>query len=379
MTRPPRIIVGLSGGIDSAVAALLLQQAGHEVIGATLRFRPCGPDAQSHRRSCCGPGAVEQAAAVAEQLGIRHYVLDCHQAFAEQVLRPCWDALAAGRTPNPCVFCNAAVKFSRLLELAHDVDAEAVATGHYARVTLEAGRPALYRGDDPLKDQSYFLCALAPDQLRRIRFPLNGWHKTDLRRFAAEHGLCNARRRDSQDVCFAAAQGGFAEFLRLTFAAPARPGQFVDRQGRVLGEHAGIHLFTVGQRHGLGNGSGTPRWVHSIDAASGRVVLCDDPADLLAAGCRADNLRWLVAPAELPARCEAQTRYRQTPAAVTLVPSPPDGSRVQVRFDTPQAAVTPGQLLVLYRGNQLLGGGWITEALPAGGEDHAGVVRGGRV
>ena len=365
MTAERRIIVGLSGGVDSALTALLLQRAGFTVIGVTLRLQPCTPaaDGDPQRRSCCGPGATEQAAAVAQQLGFRHFTVDCHSEFTDRVLRPCWDAFDRGQTPNPCILCNERVKFARLLDLARDLDAEAIATGHYARIEPGPdGQPQLLRGADPQKDQSYFLFALTPEQLAHTRFPLGDKRKTEVRELAREFGLCNAQRVDSQDVCFAAPQGGFAEFLRLKFAGTARPGEIVNEQGRVLGTHTGVHQFTLGQRHGLGVAAGTPVWVRAVDPATGRIELCDDGKRLLAAACTAGAMRWLCAPAERPQECMVQTRYHQTPVAGDVEPLTPDWSRIRVRFRTPVRAVTPGQNLVLYAGDRVLGGGWIEAA-----------------
>lgn len=365
MTSPGTAVVGLSGGVDSAVAALLLQRAGYRVVGATLRLHACTDPLASHGRSCCGIETTALAAEVAAQLGIRHYVLDVADEFASEVLAPSWAEYRRGRTPNPCVGCNAAVKFPRLLRLAADLGAEVVATGHYARIATGHGGPALHRGTDPAKDQSYFLFALSPAQLSRIRFPLGGWRKTEVRRLAEQAGLVNARQPESQDVCFVSAGGSFPEYLCQRVGAAMAAGDVVGDDGARLGAHRGIHLYTLGQRRGLGL-SGGPFWVRALDAGANRVELTRRRARLLAGGCCARCLHWLVEPLCLPPEgCLVQTRYRQTPVRAAVRLAAPDGSALEVRFRSPVCAVTPGQALVLYDGDRVLGGGWIDAALAA--------------
>ncbi len=356
----PRIVVGLSGGIDSAVCALLLREQGYEVIGVTLRLRPCG-DIDSVRKSCCGPDAAGMAGSVAAQLGIRHYVLDCRERFEADVLRPCWDDLEGGATPNPCVRCNAAVRFDELLGLGRKLGAELVATGHYARVEHDSqGRPLLLRGVDENKDQSYFLHALAPDTLRHVRFPLGGMTKPEVRALAQARGLVNAARAESQDVCFAGPEGRFAEFLRQQFHGRATPGVLVGEDGRVLGRHSGIHLFTIGQRRGLGIATGERVKVVAIDPATGTVTVSARPEAACATVCRARAFVWHREPLATGGRALAQVRYRQKAVACTLETLTDNGGALQARFDEPVFGVTPGQSLVLYDGDLVLGGGRIT-------------------
>ena len=293
----PRIVVGLSGGIDSTVCALLLKEQGYEVIGVTLRLRPCG-DADSQQKSCCGPDAAGMAGSVAAQLGIRHYVVDCREHFEADVLRPCWKDFEGGATPNPCVLCNAAVRFDELLAIGRKLGADLVATGHYARLEFdELNRPLLLRGVDPNKDQTYFLHALAPETLRHVRFPLGGMVKPEVRALAQANGLVNAERSESQDVCFAGPEGHFAEFLRRQYNGRATPGVFVDETGRVLATHTGIHQYTIGQRRGLGFATGERVKVTAIDPVTGTItvsvgIACypedgDDVTSLIAASDRA--------------------------------------------------------------------------------------------
>jgi tRNA-specific 2-thiouridylase len=356
-------VVGLSGGIDSTACALLLREQGYDVVGVTLRLRPCG-DADSARKSCCGPDAASMAGSVAAQLGIRHYVVDCREHFESEVLRPCWNDFERGATPNPCVRCNAEVRFDELLAVARKLGADLVATGHYARAELDAqGRPLLLRGADANKDQSYFLHALAPETLRHVRFPLGGLTKPEVRALAQAHGLVNAERAESQDVCFAGPEGHFAEFLRRQFHGRATPGVFVDEGGRVLGHHAGIHTFTIGQRRGLGFATGERMKVVAIDPATGRITVSDRAEAACSSLACAEGFRWHRDPLRAGSRALAQVRYRQKAAAATVETISEDGQALRVRFDEPVFGVTPGQSLVLYDGDLVLGGGVLTRSL----------------
>jgi len=358
--QPPRIVVGLSGGIDSAVTALLLQQQGFEVIGVTLRLRACG-DTDNQRKSCCGPDAAGMAGSVADQLGIRHYVIDCRERFEHDVLRPCWAAFEGGATPNPCVLCNAEVRFDELLTVARRLGAELVATGHYARVDFDRqDRPLLLRGVDPNKDQSYFLHAIAPETLRHVRFPLGAMTKPDVRAVAQANGLVNAKRAESQDVCFAGPEGHFAEFLRRQFDGRATPGVFVDETGRVLGHHTGIHQYTIGQRRGLGFATGARVKIVAIDPGTGTITVSGQPESACSLLCQAESFRWHREPLAEGDRALAQVRYRQKAVSATIEALASEVHTLRVRFDEPVFGVTPGQWLVLYEGDQVLGGGRIT-------------------
>jgi tRNA-specific 2-thiouridylase len=357
-----RIVVGLSGGIDSAVCALLLKEQGCEVIGVTLRLRACG-SADSAQKSCCGPDAADMAGSVAAQLGIRHYVVDCREHFERDVLRPCWAAFEGGATPNPCVLCNATVRFDELLAVGRKLGAEQVATGHYARVqTDEQNRPLLLRGVDPNKDQTYFLHAIAPETLRHVRFPLGGMTKPEVRAIAQANGLVNAERAESQDVCFAGPEGHFADFLQRQFQGRATPGVFVDETGRALGHHTGIHAYTIGQRRGLGFATGERVKVIAIDPATGTITVSDRPEAACSVTCHAESFVWHRDPLAAGARALAQVRYRQKAVAATVEAVSDGGRSLRVRFDEPVFGVTPGQSLVLYDGDLVLGGGRIVRA-----------------
>ena len=360
--QKPRIVVGLSGGIDSTVCALLLQEQGFEVVGVTLRLRPCG-DADGARKSCCGPDAAGMAGSVAAQLGIRHYVMDCREHFETDVLRPCWSDFESGATPNPCVRCNADVRFDELLGLGRKLGADLVATGHYARIEFDAqGRPLLLRGVDANKDQSYFLHALAPETLRHVRFPLGGMTKPEVRALAQARGLVNAERAESQDVCFAGPEGHFAEFLRRQYDGRATPGVFVDEAGHVLGRHTGIHQYTIGQRRGLGFAVGERVKVVAVDPATGTITVSERPEAACSPLCRAEGFRWHRETLGAGGRALAQVRYRQRAVGATVESLAADGRALDVRFDEPVFGVTPGQSLVLYDGDRVLGGGRIAPA-----------------
>lgn len=349
-----KVVVALSGGVDSSVAAVLCQERGLEVVGATLRLLPGqgGPDSPEAK-----------AAKLAARLGIEHHVLDISAEFKDSALRHCWTEYSQGRTPNPCAFCNHHLKFARLLELADRLGAARVVTGHYAVVDADAaGKPRLRRGADPDKDQSYFLCFLDAAQLARVEFPLGAMTKPQVRAKAAALGLECATSAESQDVCVAQSGDSFPEYLRGLFAAAPRPGDIVDGNGKRLGGHEGVFKYTVGQRRGLGVAMGRPAFVAQIDAANDRIVLSDNRDDLLCGALRAEGVVWSPSfdvPAG-PFECLAQIRYRGAPVAATVELT---GEReVTARFAVPQFAAAPGQVLALYADDVLLGAGWIAAA-----------------
>jgi len=350
------VVVAMSGGVDSSAAAGLLVRRGCRVVGATLVMAP--GDAA---------GSLAQARAVAGALGLEHRTVDCENAFREGVLSPAWREYDRGRTPSPCVVCNYRIKFRMLAALADEVGAEKIATGHFARVEPEPhGRGvALLRGVDADKDQSYFLHALSDEHLRRALFPLGALRKSEVRAIARDMGLPNADRAESQDACFAGDEAGFAEALRLAFGGRARGGAIVGTDGRELGRHDGVHRYTIGQRKGLGLALGGRAYVCRIDADTGRVVLSEDPADLESIGLEASGFRWSGGNAQAgPFRCEAQIRYRHRAVAATAEIL--GGGLLRVLFDEKVRAVAPGQAVVVYRGDRVLGGGWIERGLRDG-------------
>lgn len=344
-----RIFVAMSGGVDSTGAALLLLRQGHDVTGVTLRLRPDDP----------GEEAPEiEAARAAAALGIPHTVLDLRQLFRTEVMDRFVSEYARGRTPNPCLDCNRTVKFGRLLDWALEQGADALATGHYADITYDApsGRWRLLRGRDRRKDQSYFLYQLTQRQLAHLLLPVGQYEKPALRALAAEAGLKNADRADSQDICFIP-DGDYVAFLRRHGGAELVPGDFVDQAGRVLGRHRGLPCYTTGQRKGLGVSADAPLYVLKKDPAANTVTLGPDSA-LYSRELTAERLNWISLPVpEAPLSVTAKTRHSQREAAAVVEPLPK--GRARVVFQEPQRAITPGQAVVFYDGESVVGGGTI--------------------
>lgn len=354
-----RLIVGLSGGVDSSVAAALLAEAGHEVIGITLRTSPWEAPTEASARfgACCSPGAARDARAVARRLGIAYYLLGHEREFAATVIEDFAREYRAGRTPSPCVVCNRDVKFGTLLARALAWEADGVATGHYARVTRDAetGRHLLRCGRDEGKDQSYFLWPLTQPQLARAWFPVGDLTKAEVRAAARSRGLATAEAPESQELCFVS--GDYREVLRARVPEALRPGPIVDETGRELGVHAGLGAYTVGQRKGLGAAAGERRYVTRLDPARNAVVVGPDAA-LWAAGLRATHVN-LIAIERLEAPRAVEVRVRHGAPRVSAEVVPRAATEVDVRFATPQRAVTPGQSVVFYQGDLVVGGGII--------------------
>jgi tRNA-specific 2-thiouridylase len=354
-----RIVVGLSGGVDSSVAAALLAAAGHEVIGVTLRTTPWAApeDAVARFGACCSPLTAGAAGAVARRLGIAHYVLGHERQFAERVIADFVREYTRGRTPSPCVVCNREVKFGTLLERALAWDADAVATGHYARVAPDpsTGRLLLLCARDPTKDQSYFLWPLTQGQLARARFPVGGLTKLEVRARARALGLPTAAAPESQELCFV--PGDYRAFLRAQAPEAFRPGPIVDETGREVGVHEGLGAYTVGQRRGLGRAGGAPRYVLALDPARNAVVV--GPRALLRATRVLAEAVNLVAAERLDAPLEIEARVRHGAPRVPALLCPVEGGRAEVELRVPQYGVSPGQSIVFYRGSVVVGGGVI--------------------
>lgn len=352
-----RALVALSGGVDSSVAAALLLEAGHEVAGVTL-VQTCRPGHDGP--GCCSdPG---DARTVAAQLGITHHVLDYTDLFCRAVIQPFAAAYREGRTPNPCIECNRRVRFGALLEETGRLGFEVLATGHHARIGRGPAGFRLLRGADPAKDQSYVLYMLGQQHLTRLAFPVGEMSKGEVRRRARDLGLASAERAESQDLCFVG-PGGYRQFLTEQFPEADHPGPIVDTAGREIGRHNGVARFTVGQRRGLGVALGEARYVVEIRPHTATVVV-GDPGDLAADGCRVGEVSWVAGrPPAGRGGLEVKLRYRSSAATARVEPGAAGEWRVW--FEEPQKAVTPGQAAVLYRDDEVLGGGTILEALPS--------------
>jgi tRNA-uridine 2-sulfurtransferase len=362
------IAVAMSGGVDSSVVAGMMRRDGDDVVGLTMQLwnQRRLPELQTGGATgrCCSLDDVYDARAVAQHLGIPYYVVNFEQRFEEEVVKPFIDEYLAGRTPIPCTLCNNFVKFNEFLDMAAGIGAVSIATGHYARLNFNerSGRYELRRGVDRAKDQTYFLFGLTQPQLARTRFPLGEYTKPQVRELARELGIPVAEKHDSQEICFVP-NGDYAQFIDAYFREqgigiePVR-GAIVDREGRVLGEHGGVHHFTVGQRKGIGVASREPLYVIATEPASQKVIVGAND-QLLRAKLIARDVNWISsAPLTEPRRAEVKIRNKHQPASATLIPLA-DHTRVGVHFDEPQRAVTPGQAAVFYDGDLVLGGGWI--------------------
>jgi tRNA-specific 2-thiouridylase len=349
-----RIVVAMSGGVDSSVVAALAAKTGAEVIGITLQLYDHG-EATGRTGSCCAGQDIRDARAVAEKLGIAHYVFDYETRFRESVIEDFADEYMAGRTPIPCIRCNQSVKFTDLLKMARDLDADCLATGHYVRRVVGEGGPELHRALDPARDQSYFLFATTKDQLDYLRFPLGGMPKAEVREIAKELGLAVAFKPDSQDICFVP-DGDYAKIVKKIRPEAGEGGEIVTRGGEVLGEHQGLIHFTVGQRRGLEiGGQPEPLYVVRLEPETRRVVVGPKSA-LAVRSARIEDLNWLGNGFE--DEMTAKVRSMSKPAPVHF-----DGE--MVTFGMPEFGVAPGQATVLYAGDRVMGGGWIAETVAA--------------
>jgi len=345
-----KVAVALSGGVDSFTAALILKERGHEVFGLFMYVVDEGEMERSP--------AYLRAQEAAELLGLPLYGLDLRGEFEKLVVRDFLAEYLQGRTPNPCILCNLRVKFGLLASEAKGRGAEAFATGHYVRKTERDGRSLLLRGRDRKRDQSYFLWPLRQEQLRSSIFPLGDLEKEEVKEMAASHGYPVERASESREICFIP-DGDYRRFLEARLPTVPPEGEIVDLEGRILGRHKGVHRFTVGQRRGLGIKDRRPYYVVRIEPKEGRIVV-GRVEDLYSRRLRAKGVNWVASPPGEEFEAEGQVRYRQKPASCRVIAR---GDELICEFSDPQRAVTPGQAIVLYRGDVLLGGGWIEEVL----------------
>jgi tRNA-uridine 2-sulfurtransferase len=361
MKNNKKVVVAVSGGVDSAVAALLYQQKGYEVIGVTMYLHKCGGSGEG------GSNVDDAAKEVCDKLGIEHLVLNAEDKFTKIVLNPSWEEYNAGRTPNPCAICNRHIKFGALLDYALELGAEGLVTGHHTQILRTSQFTTIKKGSDPNKDQSYFLFALTQEQLAKIHMPIGEITKQDVRNIAEEAGLPNHRKKESQDACFGYDDEAFSETLRKMFKGTPKPGRFISPDGKELGQHKGVHQFTIGQRRGLGIALGAPAYVVNLNAETGDVIISTDESLLFSDTFEVKDLNWQITPELLAEKrstqfkdsfdCGIRVRYRSgiLPGTVTIK----DKNTVIAKFAEPQRAITPGQAAVFYEEDLLIGGGWI--------------------
>ena len=341
-----KVVIAMSGGVDSSVAAALLKEEGHEIIGATMRLMPGGSDAETDAEN------------IARRLGIPHHVMDFTYSFARRVVENFLREYNTGRTPNPCIRCNKYIKFGVLMEKAKEMGAEVIATGHHARVERDntTGKYLLKKGIDTYKDQSYFLCQLKQEQLSRVMFPIGNLTKDKVRQIARRLKLPVAGRPESQEICFIP-DGNYPQFLKNHNAGAVTPGPIFDEEGNTLGEHRGILSYTIGQRRGLGIAAAEPLYVTAIDPEKNAVIVGTKDrtygTELVV-----NNLNWIARPRpEYPVTVKARVRYRHPEAEASVTPM--NEAQVLVKFASPQMAITPGQTIVFYDGDTVIGGGTI--------------------
>ena len=360
MSSAKRVIIAMSGGVDSSVAAARLVDQGFDVVGVTLHLWDY-PDDGSERGRCCAPEDQHDARRVADVIGIPHFTFDRRDLFQKHVVGPFVEAYLHGETPSPCIACNRTVKLRELFPLADKLGAEFVATGHYARVSILDGRARLFRGTDHQKDQSYFLHMLREDELRRVMFPLGDSTKGEVRAEAIARKLPGATKGESQELCFVSS-GHYAQFVEERADGRVRPGRIFAPDGRAVAEHTGVHGFTIGQRKGLGVALGKPVFVTSIDGATGAVQLGEE-ADLCFDGLSMEEAVWSE-DVEFPLRATVRVRSRHEGQEAEIDRAP--GGYFVARFTTPVRAVSPGQVAVAYDGDRVFGGGLIVRALRRG-------------
>lgn len=343
-----KAMIAMSGGVDSSVAARLMQEQGEECVGATMSLFEKQKD----------PGTDDAAAAraVADRLGIPFHIVEYRADFKKEVIDSFVQAYLRGQTPNPCIVCNKKLKFGKLLEFAESLGCDKIVTGHYAQIEYEQGTAVLKKAEDRTKDQSYMLYRLSQEQLKKSRFPLGTFRKTEIREMAEQWGFANAHKKDSQDICFVP-DGDYAKVIERVVGEASRPGAFVDTQGRVLGTHRGIIHYTVGQRRGLGIAAAEPLYVCRINPEDNTIVL-GFKENLFDRDLDAGEFNWISGEIpQQPLRCRAKIRYHHEEEPCTVFPTGKDTAHIE--FESPQRAITPGQAVVLYEEDRVLGGGTI--------------------
>lgn len=353
-----KVLIAMSGGVDSSAAAVLLMKQGYEVAGATFKLFENEDIGIERERTCCSLEDILDAKSVADKLGFRHDVFHFGLEFERDVMVPFAKAYQNGETPNPCIDCNRSIKFEKFLERAEVMDYDFIATGHYARIEKDqsSGRYLLKKGIDSAKDQSYVLYMMTQKELSKTLFPLGGLKKTEIRAIAEKEGFVNANKPDSQDICFVK-DGDYAGFMKKTLGVDPSEGEFVDQAGNVLGKHQGIIHYTIGQRKGLGKTFGKPMYVINIDSVNNRVTLGPNE-DLFTGSFTVGDVNLIPIP-ELagPMEVTVKTRYKQTEVPATIYPA--GENKILVKFKDKQRAVTPGQAAVFYNGDVVIGGGKI--------------------
>lgn len=351
------IVVAMSGGVDSSVAAAMLKREGYNVTGVTLQLYDYGM-AAGKKGACCAGQDIYDAKSVADKFGFPHYVLDYESAFKEEVIDDFVETYLNGETPIPCIKCNQTVKFRDLMKVAKDLGADALVTGHYVRREMQGGRTEMLRGADKNRDQSYFLFATTREQLEYLRFPLGGMSKSQTRELARELGVNVAEKPDSQDICFVPG-GSYASVIERLRPGAMEPGEITHMDGRVLGKHEGVVNYTVGQRRGLGIAWPEPLYVVAVDAAAKRVVVGPEEA-LKKTVFRVRNVNWISGAPEGVIEAEVKIRSTREPVAANVSVAG-GGDSAEITLVTPETAVTPGQACVFYEGERVLGGGWIVK------------------
>ncbi len=350
-----KALIAMSGGVDSGVAAYLCKKQGYDCTGVTMRLYNADQERLSDK-SCCSEDDVNDARCVANKLSIPHHVFNFSDDFKTQVIERFVSAYEAGATPNPCIDCNRYIKFERLIKRMHELELDYVVTGHYARIEYENGRYLLKKGLDKTKDQSYVLYSLTQEQLSHTLLPLGGYNKAEIREIAEQNGFSNAHKQDSQDICFVP-DGDYAGFIERYTGNSYPDGEFINRDGRVLGTHKGIIRYTIGQRRGLGLALPAPMYVLKKDMENNRVILCSD-SELYSSELDACDFNWIAfdtPPKSLRAFAKVRYKQEEKPATVTVR----DDATVHIVFDQPQRAIAKGQAVVLYDGDTVLGGGTI--------------------